>query len=60
MSHEPRTSQGRPVPDHEINRLARQAEAGYDPAAFRRSGGRDRRSSFGHSLLIHAQWMSEE
>jgi hypothetical protein len=40
MTHEPRTSQGRPLPEKEIDRLAREAEAGYDPAALRRSGGR--------------------
>jgi hypothetical protein len=40
MTHEPRTSQGRPLPEKEIDRLAREAEAGYDPAVLRRSGGR--------------------
>lgn len=40
MTHEPRTSQGRPLAEQEIDRLAREAEAGYDPAVLRRSGGR--------------------
>ncbi|MEB2527254.1 ribbon-helix-helix protein, CopG family [Kocuria rosea] len=40
MTREPRTSQGCPLAEKEIDGLAREAEAGYDPAALRRSGGR--------------------
>ncbi|MEX5296270.1 CopG family transcriptional regulator [Kocuria sp. CPCC 205268] len=40
MTSTPRTSKGRPVTENQIERLAREAEAGYDPAELRRSGGR--------------------
>ena len=40
MNREPRTSQGRPVSENEIDGLAREAEAGYDTDKLRRSGGR--------------------
>jgi hypothetical protein len=35
-----RTAGGRPVTDEQIQRLADEAEAGYDTATPRRSGGR--------------------
>ena len=35
-----RTAGGRPVTDEQIQRLADEAEAGYDTATLRRSGGR--------------------
>jgi predicted transcriptional regulator len=34
------TSRGRVIDDEEIERLATEAEAGYDPAVLRRRGGR--------------------
>ena len=36
----PRTTGGKPVTDDDIQRLADEAEAGYDAAALRRKGGR--------------------
>lgn len=35
-----RNSKGEPVTDDLVQRLADQAEAGYDPARLRRAGGR--------------------
>jgi Ribbon-helix-helix protein, copG family. len=35
-----RTAGGRPVTDEQIQRLADEAEAGYDTTTLRRSGGR--------------------
>ncbi|MFW6186768.1 MAG: CopG family transcriptional regulator [Actinomycetota bacterium] len=40
MNRTPRTSKGRPVTENQIDRLAREAEAGYDAVALRRTGGR--------------------
>ena len=40
MTHTPRTSRGRHVPEHEIDRLAREAEIGYNTGKLRRAGGR--------------------
>ncbi len=40
MNQSPRVSKGRPVTGEQIDRLAQEAEAGYDVAALRRVGGR--------------------
>lgn len=37
---QPRTASGQPVTDELVQALADEAEAGYDPAALRRRGGR--------------------
>jgi hypothetical protein len=44
-SSTPTTSNGVPVTDELVDRLAREAEAGYDVTALRRRGGRPPRGS---------------
>lgn len=43
MLHE--TSNGQPIDDEAIERMAAEAEAGYDAASLRRKGGRPRMGS---------------